>query len=188
MDTSVMSFAKGWIGLRWSAEDENGDSLLYTLQIRGVHESDWKPLKDKIAERHYTFDSTAFPDGEYRIRVTASDQPGNPAGEALIGELDSSPILIDNTPPVVSGLAAKVSGAAVRVTWKAVDALNVIRRAEYSVDGDDWTLVDPVTRLSDAQTLDYALSLPGLTPGEHTIAVRVTDDYDNTAVEKVVVR
>jgi hypothetical protein len=187
-DSSVVTFAKGWIGVRWSASDENADPLTYTLQIRGAHEADWKPLKDKIAERHYSFDSTAFPDGEYRIRVIASDQPGNPAGEALTGQLESSPILIDNTPPVISALVAKPAAGAVRVTWKAADALNVIRRAEYSLDGDDWTLVDPVTRLSDAQTLEYALPLSGLTPGEHTIAVRVTDDYDNTSVEKVVIR
>jgi hypothetical protein len=187
-DSSVVTFAKGWIGVRWSAGDENGDALIYTLQIRGVRESEWKPLKDKIGERHYSFDSTAFPDGEYRIRVTVSDEPGNPAGEALIGQLDSSPILIDNTPPVISRLTAKQAGGGVRVTWRAEDSLNVIRRAEYSVDGDDWALVDPVTRLSDAEALEYALTIPGLAPGEHTIAVRVTDDYDNTSVEKAVIR
>jgi hypothetical protein len=187
-DASTLAFAKGWIGVRWTADDANGDALVYTLQIRGVKESQWKPLKDKITDRHYTFDSTAFPDGEYRIRVIASDQPGNPAGEALTGELDSSPILIDNTPPVISALAAKPAGPVMRVTWRAVDAWNVIRRAEYSLDGEEWTLVDPVTHLSDAETLEYALSLPGLKPGEHTVAVRVTDDYENTSVEKIVIR
>ncbi|MDQ6705221.1 MAG: hypothetical protein M3Z85_04540, partial [Acidobacteriota bacterium] len=39
---STMQFAKGWIGARWSASDENGDTLAYDIEIRGVKESDWK--------------------------------------------------------------------------------------------------------------------------------------------------
>ncbi len=181
-----MTYAKGWIGVRWAASDANGDALMYTLQIRGGNESDWKPLKDNLIERHYTFDSTAYADGEYRIRVIASDQPGNPGGEALTAQLDSGPILIDNTPPVISGLKPVASGSGLRVEWKANDALSVIRRAEYAVDGEDWVLVDPVSRLSDAQSLAYAVTIPNVKPGEHTIAVRVTDDYENTCVDKAV--
>ena len=64
----------------------------------------------------------------------------------------------------------------------------MIRRAEYSLDGGDWILVDPVSGLSDSQTLDYAHDIPALTPGEHTIAVRVTDDYDNAGIAKTVTR
>ena len=185
-DSSTMTAAKGWIGVRWTASDENGDPLLYTLQIRGEHESAWKLLRDKLVERHYTFDSTAYADGEYRVRVIATDQPGNPGGEALTGQLDSSPILIDNTPPVISGLAVTRAGSTLRLSWKAADALSVIHRAEYTIDGEDWMLIDPVSKLSDSSTLAYAHTLPGVAPGEHTIAVRVTDEYDNTAVAKAV--
>jgi hypothetical protein len=45
----------------------------------------------------------------------------------------------------------------------------------------------PVTRLSDALELDYELNLEA-GAGEHTIAVRVEDEYGNQAVEKTVVR
>ncbi len=45
----------------------------------------------------------------------------------------------------------------------------------------------PVTKLSDSLELDYDLTLDAA-PGEHTIAVRVADDYDNQATDKVVVR
>jgi hypothetical protein len=182
-DSSSMTWAKGWIGVRWTSADENNDPLTYTLEIRGLDETQWKPLKDKLTERHYSFDSTAFPDGEYRVRVIASDQPGNTAGNALTGELDSSPLLIDNTPPVISGLASKNS----MIFWKAADALNIIKRAEYSLDGGDWMLIDPVSHLSDSKTLEYSLALAGLSPGEHIVAVRVTDDYENTSVEKITV-
>ena len=64
-------------------------------------------------------------------------------------------------------------------------ALSTIRKAEFSLDGGDWTVVDPVTKLSDSGTLDYELRLPAGTPGEHTIAVRVEDDNDNASVASV---
>jgi len=185
--TPAMTLARGYLGARWLASDPNGDSLVYTVEIRGVHETAWKPLRDKLAEKYFSWDTTAFPDGEYRLRVTASDAPGNPPGEALTASAESEPFLIDNTPPRISGLSAARSGAKVQVRWHAADALNDIQKAEYAVDGGDWTVVSPVTRLSDSPELDYDVTLPAA-PGEHVIAVRVYDDYDNAAVEKTVVK
>ena len=71
--------------------------------------------------------------------------------------------------------------------WHAADALNNIAKAEYSIDGGDWKVAAPVTKLSDGPELDYALTIEAA-PGEHTIAVRVQDDFDNQAVEKTVAR
>jgi sugar lactone lactonase YvrE len=185
--TPTMSFAKGWLGARWLASDPNGDSLVYTVEIRGVNETEWKPLKDKVSEKYFSFDTTTLPDGEYRLRITASDAPSNPPGEALTARAESEPFLIDNTPPKITGLTATRNGGKVQVKWHAADALNNIARAEYSVDGGEWTVVSPVTRLSDSPALDYDLTI-NAPPGEHVIAVRVYDEYDNVATEKVVVK
>ncbi len=187
-DASSMQYAKGWIGARWAASDENGDSLIYTVQIKGQKESEWKLLKDKLADKHWSWDSTAFPDGEYRIRVIASDAPGNTAEQALTGELTSDPFLIDNTPPMISGLEAAAAGNKLTIRWKAVDALSVIDKAEVSVNGGEWTLVEPTTKLSDSLEENYDVALDRPSGGEQTIAVRVTDDYDNQVVAKVVVK
>ena len=75
-----------------------------------ANETEWKLLKDKVAEKYYSWDSTAFPDGEYRLRITASDAPGNPPAEALTARLESDPFIIDNTPPEITGLAASRNG------------------------------------------------------------------------------
>jgi hypothetical protein len=183
-----MQYAKGDIGARWLASDENGDDLLYTVEIKGEGETVWKPLKDKVVDARLSWDSTAFPDGEYRIRVTASDSPDNPPDQALTGSLVSDPFTIDNTPPAISGLRWEPSGNRIVVRWHAADALSTIDQAEYSVNGGDWTAVDPTTRLSDSKEEDYVLTVDRPTPGEQTIAVRVTDDYDNTSVAKVVIK
>jgi sugar lactone lactonase YvrE len=180
----AMTYQKGAIGVRWTSSDENGDSLIYRVEIRGASEKAWKPLRDKIREKYYSFDSTAFPDGEYRLRITASDSPSNTPEDALQSFEESDGFTIDNTPPAITGLKAEPGG---NLRWHAADALNTIDKAEYSLDGGDWTVVDPVGKLSDAKALDYVLKLNGLTPGEHVVAVRVTDDNDNTAVEKVLI-
>ncbi len=187
--TSVsMSYSKGSIGARWAAKDDNGDTLAYKVEIRGENEKEWKPLKDKVREKYFSWDSTAFSDGWYRVRVTATDAPSNPPGQALSNSLESDLFLIDNTPPQVIGLAASASGGRLTARWKVKDAHNIVAKAEYALDGGEWLVVEPVTKLSDSQELDYVLEIANIAPGEHTIAVRVTDDYDNQAVEKAVVR
>jgi hypothetical protein len=183
-----MNYAKGFLGVRWAAADENGDSLIYKVEIRGVKDSDWLPVKDKIKDKYLSWDSTEFPDGEYVVRVTASDAPDNPPDQALSASLESDPFLIDNTPPQILNLTAAPSGNKIEARWRAHDAASNIDRAEYSVNGGDWMLVEPVTKLSDSRNEEYRLVLERAMPGEQVIAVRVTDEYDNQAVEKIVVR
>jgi sugar lactone lactonase YvrE len=188
----AMTYQKGAIGIRWTSSDENGDSLMYTVEIRGETEKTWKPLREKLHEKYFSFDSTAFPDGEYRVRITASDAPSNTPEDALSGVEESDSFVVDNTPPAITGLQVSGGSSGREVRWRAADALSTIYKAEYSVDGAEWAVADPVGKLSDARALDYALTLkallPGSAPGEHVVAIRVTDQNDNVAVEKVVGR
>jgi len=186
--TPTMQYSKGAIGARWTAADENGDTLVYTVEIRGLHETAWKLLKDKVREKYISWDSTAFPDGEYKLRITASDLPSNTKEDALTGQLESDVLMIDNTPPRIANLTGTKNGKNIEVHWHAADNLSIISKAEYSLDGGEWMVVDPVTKLSDFKELDYDLKLAEVSPGEHTIAVRVADDCDNESVEKVVVK
>jgi hypothetical protein len=187
--SQTLNYAKGSIGARWSATDENGDTLVYKVEIRGAKESTWRLLKDNVKDKYLTWDSTGFPDGEYVIRVTASDAPSNPSNQALEARLESDPFLIDNTPPQILNLAAtSAAGNKIEVRWIARDARSDIDRAEYSINGGDWLMAQPVTRLSDSPEEEYHLVLDRAAPGEQVIAVRVTDEFDNQAVDKVVVK
>ena len=111
----------------------------------------------------YSFDSTAFPDGDYRVRVTASDAPSNTPEEALSTSEVSDVFTIDNTP--AAHHQPEVRSRPGVVEWHAADELSDIRKAEYSLDGGDWTMVDPAGRLSDSQSLDYSLTLKNLGGG-----------------------
>jgi hypothetical protein len=186
--SQTLNYAKGSIGARWSATDENGDTLVYKVEIRGVKESTWRLLKDNVKDKYLTWDSTAFPDGEYVIRVIASDAPSNPHDQVLETTLESDPFLIDNTPPQILNLAATSSGNKIEVRWIARDARSDIDRAEYSINGGEWMMAQPVTKLSDSPEEEYHLVLDRAAPGEQVIAIRVNDEFDNQAVDKVVVK
>src|SRR6202012_89421 len=173
----TMNYAKGFEGARWLASDENNDTLGYRVEIRGVKESGWKLLKEDGKDRYLSWDSSAFPDGEYVLRVPASDSPSNPPDQALTASLISDPFLIDNTPPQILNLAgAAASGNKLEVRWSARDARSTIDHAEYSVNGGDWVLIDPVSRLSDSPEEEYHLMIDRPSSSEQVIAVRVNDE------------
>ena len=182
--SAALSYAKGYTGVRWAANDENGDALVFKVEIRGLKESEWKLLRDKVRERYYSWDSTAFADGEYVVRVSASDSPSNTPEQSLSAMLESEPFLIDNSAPEIQGLSAAAAGAKLNVAFQAKDALSNIVKAEYSLNGGDWIVAEPLTRLSDSKELSYRLSVDRGGSGEYTIAVRVTDEFDNQSVAK----
>ena len=183
-----MNYAKGFIGARWRAADRNGDTMQYKVELKGAAENEWKLLKDKLTVKNISWDASAFSDGEYNLRVTANDQTSNPEGQGLSGSLISDPFIVDNTPPSVTALTTSVTGNKVTVTFKASDLLSLIERTEYSVNGSDWLLAEPTTGVSDSKAHEYVLGIEKTTASELTIAVRVTDEWDNQTVAKTVVR
>ena len=130
-----------------------------------------------------SWDSTAYPDGKYVLRVTGSDAPSNPPDQALTGARASDPFLIDNTPPEITWRNAPGSS----IEFHAKDALSTLEKAEYSVNGGDWIVIEPTTRLTDSLEHDYRIDMPRPT-GEVTVAVRVEDAYGNQAVAKTVLK
>jgi hypothetical protein len=184
--TPSMTWAKGQAGVRWLASDDNGDTLQFKVEIRGVNETQWKLVRDKIRERYLSWDSTAFPDGKYVVRVTASDEPSNPPDQALTSSRESDPFTIDNTPPEVTCCIITGSGT-LTAQFRAKDALSTLSKAEYSLNGGDWIVVEPTTRLTDSNEHEYRISLPR-SQGETTLAVRVSDEFENQAVAKTVLK
>jgi len=186
--TRTMNQAKGYLGVRWLAQDENEDELVFKVEIRGAQEQNWNLLGDDIEELYLSWDSTAFADGLYLVRVTVSDSPSNPAPERLYYVLSSEPFYIDNTPPLVSSLTAAGEGSRLRVRFHVADSLTHIAKSEYAIDGGDWRPMLPVTRLLDSRELDYDFLTEDVKPGEHTVAIRIWDANDNLAAAKTVVR
>ena len=114
--------------------------------------------------------------------------PGNVPVEALTASLITDPFLIDNTPPQILNLSFAPGGGKLQIRWSAHDAHSNIDRAEYSQNGGEWLPIQPKVKLTDAPEAEYLLTLDRMGNGEQVIAVRVTDAYDNQAVDKIVVR
>jgi hypothetical protein len=185
--TPALTFAKGTIGARWLADDDNGDVLQFKVEIRGVNETAWKLVHDRVREHYLSWDSTTYPDGKYVLRITASDAPSNPPDQVLTGSIESDPFLIDNIPPEIT--CCTVSGSsAVTIQFRAKDALSTLGKAEYSVNGGDWITAEPTTRLTDSLEHDYRVVLATRPTGEVTVAVRVDDTYGNQTVAKTVLK
>ena len=187
------------IALRWTADDENDDDLLYTIYYRGDNESRWKLLKGDIDDNYYSFDASLLPDGGYLFKVVASDAPSHSPDDALTSSKTSDRVEIDTTPPQVQNLNAAVDNNALHITFRAVDGFSVIKRAEYSIDAGPWQYVEPVGGLSDYRVENYDFSAPtpqaapaqGAAPvkpsTEHVVVVRAYDRFDNMGSAKFVV-
>lgn len=186
--SQTMTPAAGYRGARWRAEDQNQDKLSFKIEIRGEGEKHWKLLEEDVSSSHLDWDTTSFADGLYRVRVTASDRPSNPASEAKSDAKISEPFTIDNSAPVIADLSAQPGGGALQVRFTVADATSVIDRAEYSLDGGDWELLLPVSRLFDSKDLAFDFLTSSTESGEHTVAVRVHDRFENLVTSKVVVR
>ena len=176
----------GWQSVLWGAHDDNDDDLVFSVYYRGERETEWKLLKDKIDAHFYSWDTTTMPDGTYYLKIVASDSPSNPPDEALKSERVSDRFVVDNAPPDVLNLRSTVMGATAEVRFEAHDSASMLSRAEWSLDGGDWKLVLPAGRLSDALQESYSLTLSNLAAGEHTLAVRLTDEFDNQSAAKTV--
>ncbi|MBZ5541860.1 MAG: hypothetical protein LAN61_15190 [Acidobacteriia bacterium] len=189
MEAPPQAFAqKGYRSVLWSTHDDNDDELRYAVYYRGEAETQWKLLKEGLEQRHFSWDTTAFPDGAYYLKIIATDVPSNPPALALTASRESERFEVDNTPPAVEQLRAEADtkkGAAM-AHFLAHDAASGIDRAQYSLDGGEWTLVAPVGGISDAPEERYELPLTGLSSGEHTLALRAYDRFENVGSAKIV--
>jgi outer membrane protein assembly factor BamB len=191
---------KGYMSVLWTAHDDNEDELRFSVYFRGENETSWKPLKDKLDQKFYSWDTTAMPDGAYYLKIVASDAPSNPPALALTTERESDRFVVDNTPPVIEGLSVASqriqSGAqdpeTLIVKFTARDSTSAIERAQYSLDGADWVIVTPQNGISDAPEEHYEFSItlpPGTAPGtEHSVAVRAFDHFDNVGSAKATIK
>jgi len=178
---------KGYQSVLWTAHDDNEDDLRFAIHFRGEDEKEWKLLKDNLEQRFYSFDTTTLADGAYYLKIVASDAASNPPDKALSSERESERFEVDNTPPVVGKLESSANGNSAKIIFSATDSGSNVERAQYSVDGGEWLPLAPKTGISDGKQESYELNVSGLKSGEHTLAVRVYDRFENVGSAKAVV-
>jgi WD40 repeat protein len=187
---------KGYQTVLWTAHDDNDDELRYSVYFRGENASEWLLLKDNLDQKFYSWDTTTMPDGAYYLKIVANDAPSNPPALALKTERESERFEVDNTPPTIEKLDASPTGtnadgskgANYDLRFTATDPSSSIERAQYSVDGGEWTLLAPTHGISDSRSETYEFTVRRLSAGEHTIAVRAYDRFENVGAGKTTIQ
>ena len=183
---------RGYQSVLWNAHDDNDDELRYSVYFRGENQRDWLLLKDNVDQKFYSWDTTTMADGAYYLKIVATDAPSNPPALALKTERESERFEVDNTPPTIEKVEASATGmnadrsrgVSYNISFTATHPTVSIERAQYSVDGGEWIPLAPANGITDYKTEKYTFTVQGLTPGEHTVAVRAYDRFENVGAAK----
>jgi hypothetical protein len=165
--------------VKWKIENPDSDDTTYTLEARRDGEANWRPVatgKTPLTATTWEWNTETYPDGWYRVRVTASDAAANSPDRALTSSATSTMFPIDNQRPAIAGLTV----AYPKATARASDGISTISEMAFSVDDGPWQLGTTSDGLYDDQTEDLRIDLPAnLQRGTHTLAVRVADSAGN---------
>ena len=161
--------------MRWEVSDPNDDELAYTVQVRKDGWPSWITLTETpISEKNYNWDTTAFPSGYYRVRLSVTDRPSNSPDDAITRDRESTSFIVDHEPPQVT-----VTPREKKALIVLSDNLTRVVKAEYALDGGAWTPLFPDDGLFDTLREQINITLPDLKPGAHLLMVRATDAAGN---------
>ncbi len=185
---NLPALVRGVRAAEWHAVDPNGDELTFSLWIRSEEEERWKLMEDELSRTAHSWDTASMPDGSYRMRVVATDRPGNSEATAATDERVSAPFLVDNTAARITSLSVSREGDGLAVDGAVEDALSPIAQVEVSVDYGEWEPAFPDDGIFDSRIEAFSLVIEEAGEGETAVAVRAVDRAGNIAVSRTVLR
>jgi outer membrane protein assembly factor BamB len=172
---------EGVFKITYKATDENDDKLVYKIDFRRVGRDNWIELKDMTESESYEWDGKTVEDGRYEVRVTADDRRSNTPSTRLTGTRISDPIVVDNTGPVIRKYSLEKTGKAATLKLQVTDELSVIGKLEYTINSStEWKSTLPDDFIFDTTEESFTILTEDLAPGEHVIALKISDDVGNT--------
>ncbi|NLW82834.1 MAG: hypothetical protein GXY41_00270 [Phycisphaerae bacterium] len=171
----------GIIEITFTAQDDNRDELIFTIEFRQVGRSRWTLLKNDLTQPRFEWDGRTVEDGRYEVRITADDRKSNSPNTALTGSRISDPFVIDNTPPVTENDKTEIQGNSVILRLSVRDALTVVGKVTYTVNSNEqWVSVQPDDGVYDTTLEAFTIRIDDLKSDSNVIAVSVADDVSNT--------
>jgi hypothetical protein len=174
------------VKVTWKVENPDSDPLRYRVAYKREGQTQWRDaLKtdDVQTKTELDWDTAALPEGKYRVRVEASDEPANPPEQVQKHALESEMVLVDNTPPRIDTL--EIAGRRLRA--HVIDGTSPIARVEMAVDGKlEWRplgAADGIFDTADERVDSDVSSL--VPPGSHIIVLRAFDVAGNAVTRDV---
>jgi hypothetical protein len=138
----------------------------------------------------FTWSTKQQPDGVYRLKVVASDEPSNAVG-FLTAEAISEPFAIVNTPPVIELDPVPPTDAATgEVTISGiVTATRVfVQAVQYKIDDGGWMAAAPVGGMFDSAVARFKFAARPNSAGPHKITIEAYDRAGNIATKTLDVK
>lgn len=188
IDTKAHSNPKK-LKITWKVHDPDGDKMLHTLYFKGIDDTGWLKIEDKIDKNSFEFSTESIPDGRYLFKVETTDLPDNPKSAAKTSAFVSDPRMVDNTPPefIKDITYDDIDEKDVVIYVTARDEMSVITSAQYTVNADEWYNIHPEDEIFDSKTESFAFFLRDLEEKQAVVGIMITDSAGNTAVGKVLV-
>ncbi len=174
--------------ISWTAFDQDNDFMTYSIFFRRERSNSWILIKKDIIKKKYSFDSRRLPDGEFFVKVTASDKWSNGEKRAKISEKVSKLFTIDNTPPTIAEIKTNTIGDNHIISGIAIDNSSFIKVIEYSINSSDWKYLNPKDMIYDSSKEGFQLIITSkseLINGENIIIFRVADSFGNFSSKQV---
>jgi hypothetical protein len=116
--------------ITWSGKDPDNDALQYRAYISSDNGATWQPLGDAASkDASFELDTSKYPDGNYRLRVVASDVIANPE-DPREDQAETLPIVLDNTPPTLEATLLQ-DAAGWKLQGTGTDATSIISGVEW---------------------------------------------------------
>lgn len=174
------------VKLSWKVENPDNDALRYRVTFKKEGHTEWRDVlkpEEVQTKAELDWDTANLPEGKYKVRVEASDEPSNPPESTQKHALESDTITVDNTAPRIDQIT--LTGRKLRV--HVVDGTSPILRVELSIDGkSDWRPLaaqDGIYDTADEHVDSDVSSI--VPPGSHIVVVRAFDTSGNSVTRDV---
>jgi len=177
---------KGYQTLIWQASDKNMDTLVYSVFIREEHDRLWRVLVEDLKEKIFAFDTISLPDGNYFVKIQASDKHANPPGSSLRDEKVSRILTIDNSQPVFEVFEANRDKKNLTLRFRVRDSLSYIREVKFLVRPKGWQIVFPEDGICDGLLEEFEITVTLPERSDNMVTVKAVDSQGNSVVHRAV--
>jgi hypothetical protein len=174
------------VKLSWKVDNTDSDALRYRIAFKREGQTQWRDAlrpDEVLTKPELEWDTGALPEGKYRLRIEASDEPSNPPQDVQKHALESDTVWVDNTPPRVDSLT--LDGRRLRV--HIIDRASPIARVELAVDGkNEWRSLPASDGIYDTPEERVDADVSELVPkASHILVVRAFDTAGNAVTRDV---